>query len=170
MKYLSQSNSPRLYSRTYLKNKSRHMLKNLAYTGDGTYKRSMDPARALLFHPLKANTMAEDVPGKTQGMFSTASYGCFEPEHPGKICRRVILRTRPATAGSRPGPGRGRSNRSLPNLARIFTSEGASIYVKLLSMAVSPPQKKGSFCRPYEAWQGDKDHGDRRRFWSSCRH
>ena len=37
--------------RTYFKNKSRHMLENIAYLGDGTYKLSMDPARALYSLP-----------------------------------------------------------------------------------------------------------------------
>jgi len=33
--------------RAYLKNNSRHMLENIAYTGDGTHKRTMEPFRAL---------------------------------------------------------------------------------------------------------------------------
>ena len=146
------------------------MLKNIAYTGDGTYKRTMDPVRAFNSIPSTQTRWQRTSPEEIPGMYSTASYGYFELEHPGKICRHAIPRIRPATAGSRPGPGRGYSNRSLPNWARIFTNAGASIFVKPLSMAVSPPQKKGSFCRPYKAWQRDQDHGNRRRFWSSCRH
>ena len=112
----------------------------------------------------------EGVPGKIPGMYSTVSYGCCLPVHHGKTSRCAIRLIRPATAVSRPGSGRGCSNRSLLNWVRVFTNAGASIFEKPLSMAVSAPQKKGSFCRPYKAWQGHQWHGNRRRFRSSCRH
>jgi isocitrate dehydrogenase kinase/phosphatase len=33
--------------RAYLKNKSRHLIKNIAYTGDGPHKRTMESAKAF---------------------------------------------------------------------------------------------------------------------------
>ncbi len=131
----------------------------------------MDPARALYSISSTQTRWQRTSQEKSQGCAQWHPVGASNRCTLERPAGALAPRTRHATAGSRLRPGRMMySNRSLPNLMRIFTSEGASIYVKPLSMAVSPPQKKGSFCRPYEAWQGDEDHGDRRRLWSFCRH
>ena len=125
--------------------------------------------RHLIPSPNRKNLMVEGGPDVTQGTFSTASYGCCAQALRGRIFHYDILLNKRAIVGSKSGSNKAFLKRFSPNCLRIFTSWVESIFAKRLSMAVSHPQKKGPFCRQYKAWQRHQDHGNCRRFWSSCR-
>jgi hypothetical protein len=94
-------------------------------------------------------------------IFSMAFSGSFDPVANGRISQNGILHTKPVIEDLRSGRSVASLMKSSLFLLKIWNPAARSGWRNVSLTALSPVPKKGLSGGKNEAWQGNKDHGNR---------